>query len=168
MQNGPELLRGKKLGAVERRILLRLFLVAPWVISVKFEARRLGIHGASIYRALSSLTKKGLLTRIERTGIERYWTDAIARSASGEIVHDVLLPLSGSRTAKIFRDGEIFEIEFVPGGWKHRPYRNCQWRLSPLGVAVVRAYQEELEEGKRIRWEPDRLSIYLASSHQDE
>jgi len=42
-----------------------------------------------------------------------------------------------------------------------RPYRRRVWQLTTLGQAVVRAYREELVGGKEIRWDAQRLQIYL-------
>lgn len=45
---------------------------------------------------------------------------------------------------------------------KGRRVNTKKWRITALGIAVVNAYEDELREGKRIRWDEDKLKLWLS------
>jgi len=47
-------------------------------------------------------------------------------------------------------------LEFLP------PTPSNEWKLTKLGRAVYRAYEEEFQNNKRIRWDKKRIDFWLS------
>lgn len=43
----------------------------------------------------------------------------------------------------------------------HKPKQEKRWELTDLGLAVVNVYEIELAEGKRIKWNEERVKRFL-------
>jgi len=53
----------------------------------------------------------------------------------------------------LVEQGLARSLEFLP--------LTPKWKLTPLGRAVYRAYEEELQNNKRIRWDKEHIEFWL-------